>query len=395
MKSVQIIIEGAADEPVDSLQGHTPMEVARCTAAAKIAERGACGLLSLPHEGLDARNEVFLGEMLGLPKERALFLRRGPLEAVAALDEIQVDEDEWAAAYTGQFVTLDQEILRDCDVQGLSMEETRVLSASISTELLDGITIHAVAPNRVVVLARQEAAHAGYAPCLAEGEACRRTLPPQKEQSYVRQVFECSRNVLRHSQINDVRVDLGENPADALWIWGGGSIVGHRQVLEGARRSGLCMTSSRMACGMSSLMGMETLHFSVCDDGRMAFKLPDFVEMLQRHEKITVYVPSLHAGGVFKDASKKVQWLELIDQSLLRPLLEVLEAYAPWRVLLTADGVVSTEKQRPTSGMIPFVVAGDGMLNDACSLWNEKQASKGEYGRLRIRKLLELFGKEM
>lgn len=393
MKHIQVIVEGAADEAVEELQGHTPLEVARCPQLDRLAASGATGLLALPHEGLDARNEVFLGEMAGLPKEDAMQLRRGPLEALSLHPEQDVD---FCPAYSGQFVTLDGEWLRDCDVHGLSLKETMLLAELLSERLGDGVRIEVLEPNRVVVLlnAEHQTDDAGYAPCLADGERWKTCMSSQRRHSRVRELFEKSREILESCAVNDVRLDLGENPAHALWLWGGGHVKDTWDLLQKRSSAGLCVSQAPMARGLAGAMGWTICDLSLRKEGEIAFNLPKLVEHLRKTDTVLIYVPAEMCGGRFRCAAAKVKHLELLDHRLIAPLMDVLSAHVPYRLLVTADGVVSTEKQRPTSGMIPFVMTGEGLQQDAASGWDEVAAAKGYYGRTRIRKLMELFWKE-
>ena len=65
------------------------------------------------------------------------------------------------------------------------------------------------------------------------------------------------------------------------------------------------------------------------------------------------------------------------------PLLDLLEAFRPYRILLVSDGAVSTEARHPTSGSVPMVVAGEGIKADEAPRWDEEACALGSLAVVR------------
>ena len=60
MKTVVVIVEGAADVPRKELEGRTPLAVARCPVATRLATEGQCGLLGMAGSEKHRRQEVVM-----------------------------------------------------------------------------------------------------------------------------------------------------------------------------------------------------------------------------------------------------------------------------------------------------------------------------------------------
>jgi len=382
MKYILVIYEGAADLPVDELEGRTPLEVARCPQAHRLAASGRCGLLEPVQDGLDGRNEVLLAVLCGQALEQAQELYRGPLEALVTSE----DPSGYGFVYRGNFITVDDGLLTDCRVSGLSMEETHSLCAALQ-EGWDARDIKFVPTRnaRFVALINRERLPVGYPPCLMEGERIDAFLAHGKEGELVRSVADRAFEVLSQHPVNEVRLDLGENPANAVWLWGGGP-VRRRQSLGPSRLgAGALMSQSLLAEGYSRLADMRFV--GVSDPWRdglegAAFKVAPLVEVLQETDYLLVYVESPQELGRYGGPVEKVRALERMDYHLLEPLMSVLDAYRPYRLLLASDGLVSSQDRHPTSGNVPVVIAGDGVTADELNRWDEASCARGTLGIL-------------
>ncbi|MFL7809596.1 MAG: hypothetical protein AB8I80_13245, partial [Anaerolineae bacterium] len=85
-------------------------------------------------------------------------------------------------------------------------------------------------------------------PCFVEGERIDRYIGSGKD-TFLEEVLERSNEVLLKQTLNDVRLDLGENPANAVWLWGGGLLgcgVPSSPVCD-ARIDGFVLTQSALA----------------------------------------------------------------------------------------------------------------------------------------------------
>ena len=223
MKSLLLIYENAADEPMDALDGRTPLQVARCPAATRLAGEGICGVLARPPSGEGARAEALLAALMGVPRSDAWRLTRGPLEA----ESVGADWSAYNYAYRADLVTLEEGVMRDAQLSRLTRPETEHLVDALQAEM-DTLNVRllTVEAGHAVALAQSEESRleAGYAPWLMEGED-EAPLPEGKRAKLMSDIMKRAANVLSRQNVNDVRVDLGDNPANALWLWGGGRRV--------------------------------------------------------------------------------------------------------------------------------------------------------------------------
>ena len=122
------------------------------------------------------------------------------------------------------------------------------------------------------------------------------------------------------------------------------------------------------------------------------FRIARVVELLRDYDDLVVYVGSPEEWGRYGAGPlEKARALKMLDRFVLSPLMSLLDAYRPFRILLTTDGVMSSEQDRPLEGGIPFILSGDQVEPDGCMKWNEKACAEGLMGSCKPSFLGSLF----
>jgi 2,3-bisphosphoglycerate-independent phosphoglycerate mutase len=378
MKSLLLVYENAAAEPMDALDGRTPLQVARCPHATRLAGEGLCGLLSRLPAGEGPRAEALLAALLGVPRGDAWRLSRGALEAEA----VGADWLTFNYAYRADLVTLDQGIMRDAHLARLTPAETERLVASLQAELdALNVRIKPVRAGHAVVMMQQDDVRqeTGFAPWLvAENDEAPRL--EGKRARLAREVMEAAARVLARQTINDVRVDLGENPVTDLWLWAGGTPVELLEKFGGRNLRGAMLTQSAMARGLGLRMGMTVEPLAepwLTAEATPAVTGETLTRLWQEHDLVVVYVeaPATLLEGPAKD---RVHLLERLDLLVTGPLLEAVKKIKHRRMVLatvpTAAGPGSSRDELE----LPVVVWGAHVNPDAAARWDEVACAAGE-----------------
>lgn len=392
MKSLLLVYENAAAGPRAELDRRTPLQVARCPAATRLAAEGMCGLLAKPPFGEAPRAEALLAALLGVPRPEAWRLARGPLEAEA----VGADWLTFNYAFRADLVTLDQGVMHDAHLARLTRTETDRLVAVVQAELdAMNVRLMPVKEGRAVLLAQSDdpRPEPGYAPWLLEGqdEAPR---PEGKRAKLMREVMERAASVLARQTINDVRVDLGENPATDVWLWSGGPRPEILEKFGGRDLRGLMVTQSAMARGLALRLGMAVEALPepwLVTEGEAAPAVTgeQAAGWFQNYDVVAVYVeaPPLLVEG---PPAERVRLLDRLDLLLTAPLLEAIKKVKQRRMVLATVPAASLRPAPRSAEHPPVVVWGAHVHPDEVKRWDEDACSEGELEHVEA---MDLFGR--
>lgn len=387
MKSVVLVYEDVAGRSWPELDGRTPLEVARCPAATRLVAEGQGGVLGKPPARAMPTAESRLAALCGVASKSAVLAARGPLEAAA----LELDIASYTHAYRGDLVTLDNGALRDAELARLTLEETEQFAEAIQ-KLFDPGRVRLVpaAAGRLVVLVRAEGENlvSGQAPWLLEGEHLE-GLPSRRGAEVIQEMLEKSAQALMHHPINEVRVDLGENPANALWLWGGGPLARLHTEFPGTL---LMVTQSAMAAGLARAIGAQVaplLQPWPASQSAEVFDRETLKGWLQEFDRVVVYVeapPELRSGP----AGERVRLLERADVLLTQPLLEVFKWLKERRFALLALEAAVREEASARAPQL-FALWGSRLEADGVEHWDEPSCKEGKLAGVAVEELEKML----
>ena len=222
MKYVVILGDGMADEPIEALDGRTPLEAAKTPTMDLLAKDAEIGLLKTIPDGMKPGSDTANLAVLGYdPKE--YYTGRSPLEALI----IGVPMEDTDVALRCNLVTLTEEE---------PYEEKRILdhsSSEISTEDAD-VLLNAV-KKELQNETYQFYTGTSYRHCMIwkHGTVVELTPPHDHltevihpylpQDAMLCKMQKRSYEILANHPINLERKAKGLNPANSLWFWGAGT----------------------------------------------------------------------------------------------------------------------------------------------------------------------------
>ncbi len=186
-------------------------------------------------------------------------------------------------------------------------------------------------------------------PELLVGQPWERHLPKHPVVEALRRVTEQAIELLEHHPVNRVRVDLGENPANFLWLWGAGGHEGHQTFTERTGLSGAMLSSSFPMRGFAGALTLDWKQGPPSLGDRALQRLTTDVRTLSGSHDL-VYI---HLRIESADAVERLCAMERIDQYVVKPLSEGRPASQQGRLLVAVDDL--------TNGSVPFVAVGSGL----------------------------------
>ncbi len=400
MKYLMILVDGMADVPLEALGGKTPLEDAVAPTLDKLATDGRLGAIRTVPKGEPPETLAALFTLLGYPPGPYL-TGRGYYEALAS--GLMLTEGEWA--FRLQFVTSDNGRLVDAHAGGLTTEEGRTLAHALE----DALKSHPVrvieghAHNHLLVVEGQDFdGLSTVSPFNIIDLDSKDHLPEGQGSELLVKLMTEANAVLAKHEINKVRVDLGQNPANACWIWGAGAPVDVPGFSKTFGLDASMISFSDLARGVGVAAGLHVIHpagsaFLSDPSGRMAAvdsnapatrasieeqitrMLEHTRKELEAHQLVIVHFGApddfSHAG----DAKAKVNAIEQIDRHFLKPLvkdLNVDDEQEETRITVAPTLISSVATRKHEEGLVPFLIWGPGIESRHQLTLTESNASE-------------------
>lgn len=320
-RSVLVVLAGAADASAVPGGAGTPFEEAETPGLDAMARRGRSGVVDLG--GAPTPWDGFTG-LLGISPGAASL---GPAEARGAGIAVAPGCVAWRA----DFATVDDRGLRDPRAGKVQEPEAGLLLDAVRAAL-PGVALHRLEGHRNLVIADGPAE---FAPSPWEMVG-RRPLSGLAQDGRLRVWYDAAHAVLAAHDVNHVRLDLLENPANALWLHGGGP--GTAQAVRAAVRadSVALVGRGRVTAGLASALGWR----AVVADGDDEVLAAETLGALAESAVVVVRTESVLWAAAAGGAAAKRDAISAADARLVRPLLAALEERGHFAFAVAADSVL-------------------------------------------------------
>jgi 2,3-bisphosphoglycerate-independent phosphoglycerate mutase len=364
MKTLVVVAAGAADRPVADLGGRTPLEAATTPVLDRLAREGRVGHVAPVPEGMRPEEGGFALALFGLDPDEHADLG-GALDA-AALDLPVGSLDQ---AFRLSLVTADRETLHDPTAGHITREEAALLLGALADACQDPDLGFVPGPaGRGVLLWRgaRDVRVETVPPTEVLGRSLRAALPRGTGIGHLLSVIDRSREIFTPHEVNDLRRDLGENPATLLWPWGPGVAQPLVPLRERIGMPAAFVGVNLTMLGTARLLGLTTREVEGATglpDSNLRAKTDAALALLADHDLVVLHVDGLAAASHSRDFVAKVETLERLDAYVLGPALRHLEGMPGSRLLFVAGEAISVETGRHLGDSVPFV------LHEAGARW--------------------------
>lgn len=351
MKYVVLVPDGCADEPVDALDGRTPLAAAdlpNLTALAAASEVGRAVVIppGMP-PGSDVGNLAILGYD---PAE--YHTGRAPIEAAAMGVELGPDE----VAYRCNLVTLgDDGTMVDFAAGHLSSEQSHPIVAALDAELgggRDGVRFHAGVEYRHLAVVPRDWADAECTPPHdLTGRAA--TWPTGPAAAKLEALMRASQPVVAAAA-----KEVG-SIATQIWLWGQGVRPTLPDFAQRFGVEGRLTSAVDLVRGLGVLAGIEVLDVPGATagfDNDYVAQRDACLASLEDRGFFLLHVEATDEAGHQQDVAAKVGALESWDRDIIGPLREALPAFGPHRILLLPDHATPLGLGTHTSDPVPYLL---------------------------------------
>ncbi len=376
MKYVLLIADGMNDRPLKELDGRTPMEVAHKPFIDELAKRSLVGLVRNVPKGLKAGSDIAIMSILGYDP-KVYYTGRGPLEA--ANYGIRLLDNQ--VVFRCNLVAVAENVMVDYSAGHIKTNETKELIKYLNKKLSnDKFKFYAGISYRNLMISEGIGDELETTPPHdITGKEITKYLPQGKDAEAIIDLMYKSRDILESHDINKVRVDLGENPASMIWLWGQGRKPKLSTFKEKYGIDGSVISAVDLVNGMAKLLGLEVVKVPGVTgyyDTNYAGKGLYAIEALKKKDFCFVHVEATDEAGHNGDLREKIKAIEAFDYHIVGPIYEYLmknnEAY---RILISSDHATPVAVRTHTDESVAFLCYGANIKGDIkVNSLNEKNA---------------------
>ncbi len=382
MKYVILVPDGMSDLPLEELNDRTCMEAANTPNMDMIARKGIVGTTNNVPKGMTPASDIANLSILGYDPKK-YYCGRGPLEAA----NLGVELSEVDVAFRFNTVTVHDDKMIDYSAGHITSQEVKVLTELLNEKLAsDRYHFYPGTSYRNLLMVHcassEEADRLSKVLCHPPHDildkAVSKHLP--KEQELV-DLMEKSKDILKDHDINKVRLDLGQNPANMIWIWGQGKKPDMPKFIDAYGVTGGVISAVDLLKGMGRVLGLEVVNVPGATgyyDTNYEGKAEAALGILERNDMVFVHVEATDEAGHNGDVLAKLTAIENFDSKIVGNIVKGLtEKGAQYRVLVLPDHPTPIKKRTHTADPVPFAMAGPGVEADDVTVFTEKAAKAG------------------
>jgi 2,3-bisphosphoglycerate-independent phosphoglycerate mutase len=384
MKYIVLVGDGMADYPIEELGGRTPLEVARTPNMDFIASNGMLGRIKTIPDKMNPASDVANISILGYDP-KTYYTGRGPLEAA----NLGIDLEDNDVAFRCNLITALGDTLTDYSSGHISSKEAAILIKFLDQKLgTERIKFYPGVSYRHLMLVKNGTQDRledlkCKPPHDITGQSVSNNFPKGEASEILIKLMEESRGILEKHEINQVRIDLKENPANMIWLWGQGKKPSLPKFQEKFGLMGNVISAVDLIKGLGRILGLEVINVRGATgyyDTNYEGKARAALKSLAKNDFVFVHVEAPDEASHNGDLREKITAIERFDQLVVGTILEALKKKKnqDFRVLVLPDHATPVSVKTHTADPVFFGIYGQGIQAKNFLGYYEKEAAKSD-----------------
>ncbi|MDP3804102.1 MAG: cofactor-independent phosphoglycerate mutase [Candidatus Omnitrophota bacterium] len=381
MKYAILVGDGMSDRPIPELDNKTPLEVAKIPNINAIVEYGRIGLVKTVPRGMKPASDIANLSILGYDP-KTYYTGRGPLEAA----NIGVELNEMEIAFRCNLVTANNDIMADYSAGHITEKESKILIEHINNRLgSENIKFyHGKSYRNLMVIkvrSHDDLSDLMKTECTPPhditGRHISKNLPEGKGARILIKLMQDARAILEKHEINRVRVDLKENPANMIWLWGQGTNPNMPSFKGLFGMDGSVISAVDLVNGIGKLIGLELIQVPGATgyyDTNYKGKGEYAARALENKDFVFVHVEAPDEAGHNGDVRAKITAIENFDKFVVGAVWKYLKDTKDYRIMVLSDHSTPISVRTHVSDPAPFVMAGYGIEPNGFGSFTENNA---------------------
>lgn len=378
MKYIVILCDGMADEPLEILDGKTPIEAACTENIDRLARDAEIGMVRTVPEGMAPGSDTANLSVIGYDPKK-YYSGRSPLEALSIGAEMS-DED---VSFRCNLVTLSEEetdykdrVIVDHSSGEIPTEEAAELLDALRSGLKrEGYTFYAGTSYRHLLIWKGGRTMDLTAPHDILTKRIGDYLP---QDEVLRDMMVKSYDILKDHPINKKRRAEGKNPANSAWFWGAGTRPALTSFEEKNGVKGAMISAVDLLKGIAVGARMHNIIVEGANGGlhtNYSGKADAAIKVLTEdgYDFVYVHIEAPDEMGHQGSVEDKIKAIEYIDEKIIGPVTEALRnAGTDFRMLVLPDHPTPIRVRTHTSDPVPYLLYDSTKEVKGVGIYSEK-----------------------
>lgn len=408
MKTIVILGDGMADNPIEKLGGKTPLQYANTPYMDLLAKQGRVGRLVTVPEGYMPGSEVANTAILGYDLDK-VYEGRGPLEAASigyemADDDlalrcniIYVNDGKIITHNGGDLQTDEAGPLIDLLNEKLGNDRVKWIRGIQYRHLL----IIKGGSKHIMCNPPHDHPNEEWRPLLVTPLPGKENLvedgrmTPQETADMLNDLILKSVEILESAPLNVKRAAEGKRLANIIWPWSGGYRPAMQTLMEQypSVKTGAVISAVDLIQGIGKYAGLDVVKVDGATglwDTNYEGKTAAALAQLKEKDFVFLHVEASDEAGHDGDVELKVRTIENLDARMVGPIYEEVKTWdEPVCIAVLPDHYTPVELRIHVGEPVPFIIYYPGIEADAVEQYDEFTAVTGSYGVLRLQQFMQ------
>ena len=417
MKTIIILGDGMADNPIEQLGGKTPLQYAKTPYMDMLARMGRTGRLVTVPQGFPPGSEVANTAILGYNLEE-VYEGRGPLEAASIGYEMRPDDlalrcniisvrdDGTIKTHNGgNLTTEDAGPLIDLLNNTIGKEVNERLGGDV-VKWIRGIQYRHLliikgGSKHIVCNPPHDHPDEAWRPLLVKPAPGKEDMheegrmTPQETADLINELILKSYDLLPKAPLNVERKAKGELLANIIWPWSGGYRPAMQTLMEQYPqvKSGAVVSAVDLIQGIGKYAGLDIIKVEGATglwDTNYEGKTRAALNNLKTKDFVFLHVEASDEAGHDGDVNLKVKTIENLDSRMIGPIYEETKTWdEPVQIAILPDHYTPVELRVHVGEPVPFIIYYPGIEPDNVQTYDEYTCVDGGYGILRLQQFMQ------
>ena len=382
MKYIILLGDGMADEPIEELEGKTPLEHARTPYMDSLARKGLFGLAETVPRGFHPGSDIANLSIFGYDPAEC-YSGRSPLEAASMGVELGPGDVAFRLNLVHLIPHAGRLYMGDFSAGHISSAEARELISALQEEFGgDEFSFHpGVSYRHLMVWHGGKDQMVFTPPHDISQQTVDNHLPRGEGADALIHLMTGSQVLLHHHPVNHRREKEGLLTANSIWLWGHGRAPRMPSLRETFGITGAVISAVDLIKGIGIYAGLDVIQVPGATgylDTNFRGKAQYALEALKTRDFVYLHVEAPDEAAHSGSLEDKIRAIESFDELVVGTVLSGIAELGDHRILLLPDHPTPVRRMTHTPDPVPFVLYGSGGEFPPASLvrgYDEKQAA--------------------